>query len=321
MFLLALACAPTGGTDPLVDDTALDDTASDGDTADTDLVDPLSLAPLVDEAQLLTTITDLENFGTRYSYTGGDETAAAYLVARLEAYGLVVEQLPFEIDEGVQGVNLVARIDGRDTPDVVYAFSAHYDSTSDDPDVSAPGADDNASGVAAVLEAARILSTRTLRSSAWFVLTAGEEQGSLGSLALAEAWVNEGVDLRGAIAPDMIGYWPLGNDDAMDILGDEQSEPLVMDMAAVADALGVANKTWIEHRYCYGDDHTHYQDAGYPAISPMDCVEAHNVRGSDEETPHYHRTTDTVGTLHLPFTTRVAGVTTATFAGWVGVLP
>lgn len=317
-MLLLLACVTAeNGTDPLVDDTALDAT---GDTAaEAGGLDPLDLATEVSEAEILATITDLAALGTRYSYTEGDELAAEYLVDRLEAYGLVVEQLPFEIDEGVTGINLVARKDGVESPTVAYAFSAHYDSTSNDPENSAPGADDNASGVAAVLEAARILSTRDTRASAWFVLTAGEEQGALGALALAEAWQDEGADVRGVIAPDMMAYWPLGDGDAFDILGNEDSEPLVNDMAQVADALGVANKTWIKPRYCYGDDHTYFQDAGFPAISPMDCVEAHNVSDSGEDTPHYHKTTDTVDTLYLPFTTRVTQVTTVTFAGWVGL--
>jgi len=46
----------------------------------------------------------------------------------------------------------------------------------------------------------------------------------------------------------------------------------------------------------------------------MDCVEAHNVISSQEDTPHYHRTSDTLDTLHLPMTTKVAGVILATLA-------
>ena len=46
----------------------------------------------------------------------------------------------------------------------------------------------------------------------------------------------------------------------------------------------------------------------------MDCVEAHNVAASGEETPHYHQTSDTMSSLHMPFTTRVASVIVATFA-------
>ena len=120
--------------------------------------------------------------------------------------------------------------------------------------------------------------------------------------------------MRGAIAPDMIGYWPLGDADQLDILGDPASLPLVTHMADVATRLGVAHKTWIEPTYCYGDDQTTFQEAGIPAITPMDCVEAHNVPASGEGTPHYHRVTDMLDTLHMPLTTRVVGVMVATLA-------
>jgi transposase len=84
-------------------------------------------------------------------------------------------------------------------------------------------------------------------------------------------------------------------------------------MADWATRLGVAHKVWIQHAYCYGDDHTNFQEAGFPAISPMDCVEAHNL-ATGETTPHYHQTSDRTETLYLPFTARVAGVIVATFA-------
>jgi Zn-dependent M28 family amino/carboxypeptidase len=148
------------------------------------------------------------------------------------------------------------------------------------------------------------------------VLTAAEEQGSRGSLHMTSWMTDAGVDVRGVIAPDMIGYWPLGDDDAMDILGDTGSSHLADQMASVADALGVPYKKFIEHSYCYGDDHTNFQEAGFPAIAPMDCVEAHNLPGMGEETPHYHRESDTVDTLYLPFTKRVVEVQIATFAMW-----
>ncbi len=44
--------------------------------------------------------------------------------------------------------------------------------------------------------------------------------------------------------------------------------------------LGVARKTYLQHDFCYGDDHTSLQEAGIPSIAPMDCVEAHNVAGT-----------------------------------------
>ncbi len=320
LALLLLACG-TPDSDPAQGGTRGDSAAEGGgDTSDTGAgateFDSFSLAADVSEAELTATIEDLAAFGTRYTFSDGDEAAADYLVGRFEALGVEVWRDGFEV-EGEPVENVVGIVPGTVDPDVVFVFSAHYDSTSNHPETEAPGADDNATGVAVVLEAARLLVAHPLAHTAWFVLTAAEEQGSLGSAHLVDEMAETGVDAQGVIAPDMIGYWPLGEGDAMDILGDPESAALVADMETVANELGVANKTWIEHRYCLGDDHTNFQDAGYPAISPMDCVEAHNVRGSDEETPHYHRTTDTPDTLHMGFTTRVAQVTTVTFARWV----
>ncbi len=275
------------------------------------------VAAQVSEDELTATITELEELGTRYTGTAGNETAQTLLIERLEDYGLDVEVDPFT-GRGFDGetANIIARMPGTTHPEVVWMFSAHHDSTSESPELAAPGADDNASGVAVVLEAARLLSAQPHHYSIWFVLTGAEEQGSLGSAHMVEWLADEGVDVRGVMAPDMIGYWPLEDSDAFDILGDEESEALVLQMAEVADLLGVAYQSWIEHRYCYGDDHTNFQEAGFPAISPMDCVEAHNVMGTAEETPHYHRATDTIDTLHMPFTTRVASVMVATLSAW-----
>ena len=275
--------------------------------------DPLTFAAEVSQSELEGTIEDLVAFGTRHTETDGDEAARDYLVDRLEAYGFAPELDPFSAN-GTPANNIIARVDGVEDPEVIYIFSAHYDSTSTDWQTDAPGADDNATGVAGVLEAARILQGERFAHSIWFVLTAAEEQGSLGSEHMAE-WLDlEGYDVRGVIAPDMIGYWPLEDDDLMDILGDHDSEHLVEHMEGIADALGVANKTWVEHALCYGDDHTNFQEQGFPAISPMDCVEAHNFPASGEETPHYHRTSDTIDTLYMPFTTKVVGVIVASLA-------
>ncbi|MFZ5482438.1 MAG: M28 family metallopeptidase [Myxococcota bacterium] len=276
--------------------------------------DPFALAEEVSGDNLAASIESLESFGTRYTGTESAREVPGWLAGELEGAGLVAETLAFDA-RGMDSANVIARKDGVEEPEVVYVFSAHWDSTSEDPTTSAPGADDNASGVAAVLEAARVLAPVRTRYSVWFVLTGAEEQGARGARELVDPWAGE--DIRGVVAPDMIGYWPLGDGDAFDILGDEESEALATDMADVADRMGVANKVWIDHGYCYGDDHTYFQEAGFPAITPMDCVEAHNGVGDDEDTPHYHRTSDTSETLHIGFTTKVTKVVVATLAGWV----
>lgn len=276
-------------------------------------VDPMALAAQVSQAELEATITDLEQLGTRFTMTDGDERARDYLVERLAELGFTAELDPFPV-AGQTAANVIARQDGVETPNIVYLYSAHYDSTSNTPMTNAPGADDNATGVAGVLEAARLLAPHAFAHSVWFVFTAAEEQGALGARHMVQWLTAQGVDVRGVIAPDMIGYWPAGDDDQLDILGDPASEFLVTHMADVAARQGVGHKTWIEHGYCYGDDHTIFQEAGFPAITPMDCVEAHNVAGSTEDTPHYHRATDTLATLHMPFTAKVAGVIVTTLA-------
>ncbi|MCP4804976.1 MAG: M20/M25/M40 family metallo-hydrolase [Proteobacteria bacterium] len=309
MLFLLLSC--TGAND--ISETPVDspvDSASSLPAAD-----PIELGLEVSQENLTAHIAALEGFGTRYTMTSGNADAQLWLIQQLEDQGYLVEEDPFSFGQK-DAVNLVARKEGAVDPDAVWILSAHYDSTSTDPESSAPGADDNASGVAVLLEAARILKDVETNDSVWFVLTGAEEQGSKGSAHMADWLTSQGVQVQGVMAPDMVGYWPLGEDDAMDILGDDESEHLVQDMAAVADAMGVANKTWIFHYFCYGDDHTNFQEAGIPAISPMDCVEAHNVYESGEETPHYHQTSDTLDTLHMPFTTKVGQVMVATVAGW-----
>ena len=312
LCLLLFGCPDSRG---LNDD---DDAVSDDDDSTPAPTDPLDLAAETSREEIEATIRDLEDLGTRYTFAPGNADAQDYLVDRMAEYGFVVERDPFDVGT-TEAANLIARKPGVGGGDAVWIYSAHYDSTSTEPETFAPGADDNASGVAGVLEAARILAERDLDDSVWFVFTGAEEQGSLGSEHMVQWLLEQDVAVQGVIAPDMIGYWPLGDDDLLDILGDEESEHLVLSMSEVATALGVAHKTWIQHTYCYGDDHTNFQEAGLPAITPMDCVEAHNVPNSGESTPHYHRTTDTVDSLHLPFTTQVAGLIVATLADLAGV--
>ena len=287
--------------------------------------DAAALGASADEARITADISTLAAFGTRHTATDGDDQARDWIAGRFEELGWDVEIDDFDAD-GVPSANVIARQDGRSSPERIWVFQAHYDSTSEMPLDAAPGADDNASGVAAVLEAARLLAGKATRDSVWLVATGAEEQGSLGSAHLVERGQSEGWDVQGVVAPDMVGYWPGGEDDSVDILGDEDSEWLVDAAADLADRMGLAHRRWVDHTFCFGDDHTNWQEGGFPAISPMDCVEAHNGGpGHDEmdpeQIPHYHRSSDTLQTLHMGFTTRVSGwmiATVAELAGPVG---
>jgi uncharacterized repeat protein (TIGR01451 family) len=106
---------------------------------------------------------------------------------------------------GYQRQNVIAELPGVDpTSNAVYIVSAHYDSTSSSP--YAPGADDNGSGTASVLESAEVLKDYRFRHTIRFVLFAGEEQGLYGSAAYAAYVASQGTNLQGLINLDMVAY-------------------------------------------------------------------------------------------------------------------
>lgn len=104
--------------------------------------------------------------------------------------------------------NVFARLKGTSDPDRIYIVSAHYDSMCADPadgNCDAPGANDDASGVAAVLEMARIMSKRKFDATIIFLTVAGEEQGLLGAAYFAEKAKQENWNIQAMFTNDIIG--------------------------------------------------------------------------------------------------------------------
>ena len=261
-----------------------------------------------------TVIQTLQDFQTRYSYSPECDAAGDWLYSAMAGYGVDVSFESFEYDNHTMR-NVVGRIEGVGSPDSVFIIGAHYDSTSTDPWNDAPGADDNASGVAAVLEAARIMSAYDFEYSIEFICFSGEEQGRRGSEANVANAVSEGKNILGMINLDMIGFWPESSDMEMDI-GKNSASSWLADIAVNA-TLSYANlpvHNWPDTGVCY-DDHVSYWAGGYSAITFMDCYEAHyDPGGSGETTPHYHKTTDTIATLDLDQTTEAVRAAVATMA-------
>jgi len=119
------------------------------------------------------------------------------IAAEMESYGLTVELHPF----GYQGdtfYNVVGTKLGTTYPGEIYIVGGHYDS------VNNGGADDNASGVALVLEAARVLSRYDSQRTIRFMAYSAEERGLIGSRAYAFSHAAENI--LGMISPDMVAY-------------------------------------------------------------------------------------------------------------------
>jgi len=107
-------------------------------------------------------------------------------------------------------VNVVATLPGEqaESRDRIYLVSGHYDSmrsTPINPDGLAPGANDDASGTAAVIEMACVMSKYRFNATLVFMTVAGEEQGLLGSTFFANAAKAKGLNIAGMITNDIIG--------------------------------------------------------------------------------------------------------------------
>ncbi|KAK8114447.1 hypothetical protein PG999_006516 [Apiospora kogelbergensis] len=191
-----------------------------------------SMLAQVDPANIEATILKLVSFGTRHtlstqnSTTRGIGAARDWIAAEFRRYAdasdgrLEVDVVGYEqpADGGrilfpVRISDVVATLRGTESPERLYVVSGHYDSrVSDvlDYESDAPGADDDASGVAVSLELARVMSQPGYprpRASIAFVAVAGEEQGLYGAQFLAQTYANATprVNVEGMFTNDIVG--------------------------------------------------------------------------------------------------------------------
>ena len=168
-------------------------------------------------------ITRLSQFGTRntgadtLSNTAGYGAARRWVYAKLQEFSaqhenrLLVSNLQFDQDICGMGrhSNVFAVLPGSDPANHgVILLEGHLDSRCDgvcDVVCPAEGVEDNASGVALVMELARVLSQFTFKNTLVFVLTTGEEQGLFGAAAFAQYIQNKQIPLRAVLNNDVIG--------------------------------------------------------------------------------------------------------------------
>ena len=171
-------------------------------------------------------IRKLASFGTRNSNSAQDDPARGIGAARDWIFAefqkisndcggcLSVEKQTYlqqkdrRVPEPVNITNLVATLKGTQNPERIYVVSGHYDSMCGDPSdgkCDAPGANDDASGTAAVIELARVMSKRKFDATIIFMAVAGEEQGLLGAAYFAEQAKQKKMDIEAMFTNDIIG--------------------------------------------------------------------------------------------------------------------
>jgi hypothetical protein len=235
----------------------------------------------------------LFRFGSKYITQPGNRQAIHYLAETLRGFGYEPELQWFET-RGVETANVIARLTGTVSPDVVYAVSAHFDSSP-----GSPGADDNTSGTAGLVEMARVLAGRPMPATIEIALFTGEEAGLLGSREYVRRAVESGKNLVGALNNDMVGF---AEDHRLDNTI-RYSNSGIRDLQHGA-AILFSDLVTYHAKYYRGTDAAAYYEA-YGDI--VGGIGSYPILAS----PHYHQSHDVLETVNHQLVAEVAKVTTA----------
>jgi len=159
----------------------------------------------VDSNTLLKTTLQAQNFDNRSTWEKQWDTAR-WLELCFQEMGVKVSLQPYEY-KGKSWPNVVAEIPGKSNADQKILAIAHLDSINDNEGtLEAPGADDNGSGMAVILELARNLRIASLDRTVQLCIFSNEEQDRAGSKAFAKAQRQAGANIKAVINLDILGY-------------------------------------------------------------------------------------------------------------------
>lgn len=243
----------------------------------------------------------LARYDTRHMTSPGANLAGAWIAETLLGFGYAPEyqwfQPPALASRGLETANIVAVLPGTTHPELVYVLGSHYDSRAE-----GPGADDNASGTAVLLETARVLAGNPLPATVVFVAFAAEESGLLGATEFARRAAADSLDVRGGINNDMIGW---SNDHRLDNTI-RYSNAGIRDIQHAA-ALGFSRLITYDSRYYQSTD----ADPMFRAWgNVIGGIGSYPVLGN----PHYHQPTDRLNTINQQLVTETAKATVAALA-------
>jgi hypothetical protein len=247
----------------------------------------------------------LTNFATRYTQSKNFSDVTDWVEDQFTDMGYTPELHPFTYSSNTYN-NVIAKKIGSVSPDDWYIVCGHYDSTSNDPMNNAPGADDNGSGTAGVLETARALMDIDSEASILFIAFAAEEQGLIGSRAYVNDLKKDGElsKVKAVLNMDMIGYLNSSVEDVF-IEGEPVSEWMINILSSSVSTYNL-NLDVFTSLIAWGSDHEPFLDEGVPAILLIEY--------EYDENPNYHRTTDTYSTVTQPYALEVMKMNLAALA-------
>ena len=313
----------------------------------------IAASPAPDSAKLRSTVDKLVSFGTRHTLssatdpTRGIGAARTWVAGEFTKLGLTVERPSKRFDgprapDGVIVENVLAIQRGTGDPNHVVIVAGHIDSRVSDPmnaTSDAPGANDDASGVALVMEAARLLSKETFNATIIYAALSGEEQGLWGGKLLAEiarerGWrvaamlnndiVGNTVGQDGRKVADRVRVFSEGIGAAEDAVAlkwrrasggedDSPSRALAKAVArtAAAQKLITAFPVRRPDRFGRGGDHTPMLEAGFPAVRFTVGVENYDAQHQDLRTDNGKTYGDTADRMDFGYLAKVTTLNVA----------
>ena len=239
-------------------------------------------------------VQHLQDYGQRLWNSDNAFAASDWIAGRMQALGLEVEQQAFYantwLGSGQAAPNVIGIQRGTLYPDTYVVCGSHFDSFSYQAmsGGAAPGADDNATGVASVLESARILTQYEFEYSIVYCAYGCEEMGLYGSEAYASRCQQEGMDIIGYFNNDMNGYLNPGDQIHIDCIYPNSVEPIGTYYMNVGEVY--YPELPIRHvNFNEGDsDHTSFNNHGYMGIYPFEDYQNYS--------PYIHTPNDLIGT-------------------------
>ncbi|MGC4044432.1 MAG: M28 family metallopeptidase [Armatimonas sp.] len=265
------------------------------------LVSQVSRANLERDVRELST-----KWPTRHTMSRHHEAIADYLKGRMETLGLQTSLHTYTA-QGKTRLNVIGET-GPKNPRSTVLFCGHFDSRQeriDQPEAPAPGADDNATGVATLLETARLLKDVPLKDRVIFAFFSGEEQGLWGSAAYTR--VVQKPPLRFVFNLDQIGYPAQKGDKAVFVDVDERgksennaaSKKLVARCEELAKTI-VKVPTRVDP--VEGSDYVPFEQAGVTVLGLYE---------GEYRYPFYHKSTDTADKVDYGYLTDMTRLTLA----------
>ena len=324
-----------------------------------------AIASAVDAAQMKRTVAKLVSFGTRHTLSSqtdpkrGIGAALDWTEGEFKKFGLPTVR-PCDTVTGKRVPNptrvcdMVAIQHGTERPNDVVIIQGHIDSRVSDVmnfTSDAPGANDDGSGTAAVIEAARVLSKQKFPGTIVYAALSGEEQGLLGGKILADYARAQGWNVVTVLNNDIIGN-SCGSDgvcddthvrvlsegprsqgqaelaDATHSLGGENDSPsrnisrFLDSLAERIPSIGLdVRQIWRTDRFGRGGDHIPFLELGYPAARISVAVENYNWQHQDLRTEKGVEYGDTIDKMDFAYLAKVTKLNVAALAAIASAPP